>query len=61
MVLYHCSYKNCNLGCKNISQHNARYAKIKSQKEYKSTKEPKKIKKSPRINYNILKKLKAII
>ena len=55
---YKCIYKNCNLGCKNISHHNARYSKIKSQKEYIST---KKIKKSPLINYDVLKKLKAII
>lgn len=71
--MYNCIYKNCNLGCRSITQHNARYSKIKTQDTpqviKKETKSRKKIKsqrgenpkKSSRINYEVLKKLLGTI
>ena len=67
---YTCIYKNCKLGCRSITQHNARYSKIKTQDIVKKeTKSRKKIKsqrgknpkKSSRINYKVLKKLLGTI
>ena len=55
---YKCIYKNCKLGCRTITQHNARYSKIKTQDTSQMI---KKNKKSSRINYEVLKKLLGTI
>ena len=59
--MYNCIYKNCNLDCKNRSQHNARYSKIKKNTKTLKFKENFTIKKSSHINYDVLKKLLGTI
>ena len=48
-----CPYKNCNLNCRNFTQHRARYASIKNDK----TTIKKLHTKSNRVNYDVLRKL----
>jgi hypothetical protein len=54
----HCPYKNCNLCCITINQHNARYASIKNKNKNISK---VKMKKSVRINYKVLANILSCI
>ena len=47
-VFRHCPYANCNLGCNSVTQHKAKYAKMKDL-EIESIIEHGK---SPKIDYN---------